>query len=174
MALPVARQEHQFRLSKDSLNELFRRPAKWGLDLGLADLPGADGTVQQLKALFGDEDFHILAVSAIKDQGIDALVECIQELREKSFDNGNYQTKRLHLCRQELLSLLREKVFAKLATKIADGSFEAQVKRIAQGETDPYSAADRLARRIDTTRLCHNQRNISPQRRKVYRDRSIS
>ncbi|HXV84308.1 MAG TPA: methylmalonyl Co-A mutase-associated GTPase MeaB [Candidatus Binatia bacterium] len=139
-----------------------------------ADLPGADETVQQLKALFGEEDFHILAASAIKDRGIDALVDRIQELREKSFDNGNYQTKRLHLCRQELLSLLREKVFAKLARKIADGSFEAQVKRIAEGEIDPYSAADKLARRINTTRLYHNQSNISPQRRRVHRDRSIS
>lgn len=114
-----------------------------------ADLSGADETVQQLKALFGDEDFHLLAASAIKDRGIDALVDRIEELREKSFDEGNYQTKRLHLCRQELLSLLREKVFAKLAKKIANGSFETHVQRIAAGKIDPYSAADKLARHID-------------------------
>ena len=114
-----------------------------------ADLPGADETVQQLKALFRDDNFPVLATSAIKDQGIDVLVDCVVELREKNFDNGKYQTKRLHLYRQELLSLLRDKILAKLAKKIADGSFETQVQQIAAGKIDPYSAADKLARHLD-------------------------
>jgi LAO/AO transport system kinase len=114
-----------------------------------ADLFGADETVQQLKALFADEDFHILATSAIKDQGIDSLVERIEEHRKKSLANGKYQKKRLSLSRQELLSLLREKVFAEFAKKIGDDSLEAQVKLIAERQTDPYSAAEKLARRID-------------------------
>jgi len=114
-----------------------------------ADLFGADETVQQLKGLFADEDFHILATSAIKDQGIDSLVERIEEHRKKSLANGKYQKKRLSLSRQELLSLLREKVFAEFAKKIGDDSLEAQVKLIAERQTDPYSAAEKLARRID-------------------------
>ena len=114
-----------------------------------ADLSGADETVQQLTALFADEDFLILATSAIKDQGIDLLVDRIEEHRKKSLGNGEYRKKRLNLCRQELLSLLREKVFAELAKKIDNDSLEAQVKLIAERQIDPYSAADRLARRID-------------------------
>jgi LAO/AO transport system kinase len=114
-----------------------------------ADLSGADETVQQLKALFGDEDFNIVSTSAIQSEGVALLVACIEKHRSESLDNGKYQSKRLHLCRQELLSLLRERVFARLAKKIADGSFETQVKRIAEGQLDPYSAADKLARRID-------------------------
>jgi LAO/AO transport system kinase len=114
-----------------------------------ADLSGADETLQQLKALFADEDFHILATSATKDQGIDSLVDRIEEHRKKSLDNGKYQSRRLSLSRQELLSLLREKVFAALAKKIGADSFEAQVKLIAERQTDPYSAVDKLARRID-------------------------
>jgi LAO/AO transport system kinase len=114
-----------------------------------ADLSGADETVQQLKALFANEDFHILATSAIKDQGIDSLVDRIEEHRKKSLDNGKYQRRRLSLSRQELLSLLREKVFAELAKKIGDDSLEAQVKLIAERQIDPYSAVDKLARRID-------------------------
>lgn len=114
-----------------------------------ADLSGADETVQQLKALFPDEDFHIIATSASKDQGIDSLVDRIEKHRSESFDNGKYQRKRLNLCRQELLSLLQEKVFAKLAKKIADDSFETQVKLIAERQIDPYSAVDKLARRVD-------------------------
>jgi LAO/AO transport system kinase len=114
-----------------------------------ADLSGADETVQQLKALFADEDFHLLAVSAIKDQGIDLLVDRIEEHRKKSLDNGKYQRRQLSLSRQELLSLLREKVFAELAKKIGDDSLGAQVKLIAERQIDPYSAVDKLARCID-------------------------
>jgi LAO/AO transport system kinase len=113
-----------------------------------ADLPGADETVQQLKAFFADEDFHILAASAIKDQAIDALVDRIEEHRKESLDNGKYQKKRLNLCRQELLCLLRERVFSEVAKKIGDDSLEAQVKLIAERQIDPYSAVDRLATRI--------------------------
>ena len=114
-----------------------------------ADLSGADETVQQLTALFADEDFLILATSAIKDQGIDLLVDRIEEHRKKSLGNDKYRKKRLNLCRQELLSLLREKVFAELAKKIDNDLLEAQVKLIAERQIDPYSAADRLAKRID-------------------------
>jgi LAO/AO transport system kinase len=114
-----------------------------------ADLSGADETVEQLKALFADEDFHIITTSAIKDQGIDSLVDRIEEHRKKSLDNGKYQRRQLSLSRQELLSLLREKVFAELAKKIGDDSLEAQVKLIAERQIDPYSAVDKLARCID-------------------------
>ncbi|HEY6367741.1 MAG TPA: methylmalonyl Co-A mutase-associated GTPase MeaB [Candidatus Binatia bacterium] len=114
-----------------------------------ADLSGADETVQQLKAWFADEDFHIMATSAIKDEGIDLLVDRIEEHRKKSLDNGKYQRRRLSLSRQELLSLLREKVFAELAKKIGDDSLEAQVRLIAERQIDPYSAVDKLARCID-------------------------
>jgi len=123
-----------------------------------ADLSGAEETVQQLKALFADEDFHILAASAINDQGIDSLVDRIEEHRKKSLDNGKYQRRRLSLSRQELLSLLREKVFAKLEKKISDDSLEAQVKLIAERRTDPYSAVDKLAKRIDLSRISHAPR----------------
>jgi LAO/AO transport system kinase len=113
-----------------------------------ADLSGADETVQQVKALYADEDFDTLTTSAIKDQGIDALVDRIEEHRKKSHDNGKYQRRRLSLSRQELLSLLREKVFAELAKKIGNDSLEAQVKLIAERQIDPYSAVDKLARRV--------------------------
>jgi LAO/AO transport system kinase len=117
-----------------------------------ADLSGADETVQQLKALFADEGFPIIATSAIKDQGIDSLVDRIEEHRKKSLDNGKYQGRRLSLSRQELLSLLREKVFAELEKKITDDSLETQVKLVAERRLDPYSAVDQMAKRIGKKR----------------------
>src|SRR5438093_1510638 len=49
---------------------------------------------------------------------------------------------------QELLCMLREKVFAELTKKIADDSLETQVKLIAERQIDPYSAVDQMAKRI--------------------------
>jgi LAO/AO transport system kinase len=113
-----------------------------------ADLPGADETVQQLKTLFADEDFHIVSTSAIKNQGLHSLVERIEEHRSASFENGKYERKRLNLCRQELLSLFQQKIFAKLTKKLADDSLEAKIKLVAERKIDPYSAADELAKQI--------------------------
>jgi LAO/AO transport system kinase len=113
-----------------------------------ADLSGADETVQQLKALFADEDFHIASTSAIKNQGLHSLVERIEEHRSASFENGKYERKRLNLCRQELLSLFQQKIFAGLAKKLADDSLEAKIKLVAERKIDPYSAADDLAKQI--------------------------
>jgi len=39
-------------------------------------------------------------------------------------------------------------VFAELAKKIADDSLETQVKLIAERQIDPYSAVDKMAKRI--------------------------
>ena len=113
-----------------------------------ADLSGADETVQQLRALFADEDFQIVSTSAIKNQGIDWLVERIEEQRSASFDNGKHDRKRLDFCRQELLSLLRQKVFAKVVKKLDGDSLQAQIKLVADRRIDPYSAADEIARQI--------------------------
>lgn len=113
-----------------------------------ADFSGADETVQQLKALFRDSDIFIVPTSALKNEGIHALADSIEECRTKSLRNGNYQKQRLNLCRQELLSLLREKVFAELAKKIGDDSFERQVKLIAEREIDPYTAVEAIAKKV--------------------------
>jgi GTPase len=75
-------------------------------------------------------------------------VERIEEHRKASLENGKYERKRLNLCRQELLSLLRQKIFAELAKKIADDSLEAKIKLVAERQIDPYSAADDLAKQI--------------------------
>jgi LAO/AO transport system kinase len=113
-----------------------------------ADLSGAEETVQQLKALFADEDFPIVATSASNNQGVDLLVERIEEQRSASFENGKYERKRLNLCRQELLSLLRQRIFAELAKKVADDSLETQIKRVAERKIDPYSAVAAIAKKI--------------------------
>jgi LAO/AO transport system kinase len=118
------------------------------LAVNKTDLAGAEEMVQQLKAWFGDEDFRIVSASALKNEGIHLLVDSIEALQTKRLSNGDHQRNRLNFSRQEVLSLLRERVFDGVLKKIGDDSFERQVKRIAKREIDPYTAAEAIAKKI--------------------------
>ena len=111
-----------------------------------ADLPGAEMTLQQLKALFSD--FDILPTSALSDDGTRRLVDVIETHRINSLGNGHHQRKQLSLCREELLALLRQRILAQLTKRIDDRILDERVKRIAERRGDPYSEAEEIARRL--------------------------
>jgi len=111
-----------------------------------ADLPGTDVTVQQLKALFSDLD--VLSASALNNDGIRGVVDAIEKHRLNSVGNGRYQSKRLSLCREELLGLLRQRLMGRLTRRIDSHALEERIKRIAERRLDPYSAADEIASRL--------------------------
>lgn len=111
------------------------------------DLPGAEQTVEQLKALFGDGNIPVVPTSAVKNEGIDLLVKYINEHRVKSLGNGSHWSKHVQLCRQELLALLHERVFTDLAKKIGDETLDKQAEQIAEGRIDPYSVVEQLAKK---------------------------
>lgn len=111
-----------------------------------ADLPGADVTVHQLKDLFSDLD--VLSASALNNDGIQGVVDGIEKHRLNSVSNGRYHSKRLSLCREELLFLLRQRLMGRLTRRIEGHALEERVKRIAERRVDPYSAADEIASRL--------------------------
>jgi LAO/AO transport system kinase len=111
-----------------------------------ADLPGAEMTLQQLKAVFSD--FDILATSALGDDGTRSLVEVIERHRFESGGNGHHFRKQLTLCREELLALLRQRILAQLTKRIDDRMLDDRVKRIAERRVDPYSEAEEIAKRL--------------------------
>jgi len=111
-----------------------------------ADLPGADVTVQQLKAIFSD--FDILLTSAINHDGVRRLVDDIEKYRLKNLRNGDHHRKRLSLCREELLALLRQRLVIQLTQRIDDHLLDERVQRIAERRVDPYSEVEDLARRL--------------------------
>jgi LAO/AO transport system kinase len=117
------------------------------LAVNKADLPGAQETVGQLKALFGDGDMPIISTSAVTNAGIQSLVECIDEHKAKSIGNGSYRHKHVKLCRRELVALLREQALAQLVKKIGDEALDEQAERMAERRIDPYSAVDELTKR---------------------------
>ena len=112
-----------------------------------SDLPGADVKFEQLKALFADDGISIIAASALRDQGIQSLLDTIDERRTGS-GYGSHQRKRLRLCRQEVLSLLRERLIAILEKRIGGAALDKQIKLVAERRTDPYSAVDELVKKI--------------------------
>ena len=111
-----------------------------------ADLSGADVTVQQLKAIFSD--FDILLTSAINHDGVRRLVDDIEKYRLKNLRNGDHHRKRLSLCREELLALLRQRLVIQLTQRIDDHLLDQRVQRIAERRLDPYSEVEDLARRL--------------------------
>jgi len=111
-----------------------------------ADLPGAEVTLQQLKALFSDLD--ILPTSALSDDGTRRLVGVIETHRINSLGDGHHHSKHLSLCREELLALLRQRILAQLTKRIDDRILDERVKRIAERRGDPYSEAEEIARRL--------------------------
>lgn len=113
-----------------------------------ADLPGADATFERLKALFADGDISIIAASALRNEGIQSLLDSIDKHRTRSLANGSYQTNRLRLCRQEVLSLLGERLIAQWEKRIGGAALDKQIKLVAERRTDPYSAVDELVKKI--------------------------
>jgi LAO/AO transport system kinase len=111
-----------------------------------ADLPGADVTLQDLRALFCE--FDIVATSAMNDNGIAQLVDVIEKHRNQSLDNGQYHRKRLQLCREELLALLRRRIVRQLKNRIDETTLNARAKRIAEGRIDPYTEVQELAKKL--------------------------
>jgi len=111
-----------------------------------ADLPGADVTLQQLRALFGD--FVIHPTSAANDQGIEQLVDVMEKQRSDSLRNGRYHARQLQLCREELLSLLRERMVSQLRKRLDEHTLDAKAKRVAERKVDPYSEVEKLAKTL--------------------------
>jgi LAO/AO transport system kinase len=113
-----------------------------------ADLAGADETLRQLRAVFADSDPLIITTSALKNDGVDLLVDNIERCWKESLRSGSYERKRLGLCRQELLSLLQARVFAQLSEKIGADSLDRTARLIAERRLDPYSAVEQIAKRV--------------------------
>jgi putative protein kinase ArgK-like GTPase of G3E family len=111
-----------------------------------ADLPGADVTFQQLQAIFSDLD--ILLTSAINNDGVRQLVDDIEKHRVKNLRNGDHHRKRLSLCREELLSLLLQRLVTQLTQLIDDRLLDERVKRVAERRVDPYSEVEQMARKL--------------------------
>lgn len=120
--------------------------------LNKADLPEADRAERQLRSMLelsgaSDSLPPIVKTVATKGEGIKELYMVIRAMatpRNKSF----ILHRRRHLTSWLLRELIRERLVAKLLTKVSPAEFEAWVERIMEKKVDPYAAADWLCRRL--------------------------
>lgn len=113
-----------------------------------ADLPGADEMLRQLTALYADSGLPVLKTSAQRNEGIDSLVDGVEKHRERLLASGDHRMRKLNFSRGQLLSLLQDKLLAHALKRIGSHSIDGAVEEIAERRLDPYTAAERMLKKI--------------------------
>jgi LAO/AO transport system kinase len=113
-----------------------------------SDLPGAGEMLQLLKGLYEDGGPRIFSASAITNEGINLVVDRVESYQAELQASGNHRARRLKICRQELVTLLQERIFAAAQRKIDNASMNRLIGQIAERQMDPYTAVERIARKI--------------------------
>jgi LAO/AO transport system kinase len=119
------------------------------LVINKSDLPEAEQTVELARELFADKAM-VFSTSARTGDGIVPLVDAIAQHQTRLRQSGNHIDRNLKISRQQLLGLLQEKLLAKAASKIRETSVDRLVQQMAAREMDPYTAAEKIAKKMRT------------------------
>jgi LAO/AO transport system kinase len=117
-----------------------------------SDLPNADLFYRQLTAIYesfrgtrSDWQVPILKTSGAEQEGIDALVDALDQHRAHIEAAGEREKHRVEQARHQVLALARQRLIDRLlAEHASDGRLEDIVARVAARTLDPHSAADEL------------------------------
>jgi LAO/AO transport system kinase len=121
-----------------------------------ADREGADRTESHLKLMiemdekkYGEGVWQppILRTQALFDKGTEELLEEIDRHGTHLAGSGDGLNKRKRepKVREELAEMLKNRLIEKVSRRLTDtGDFDAAVKAIVEGKTDPYTACDDL------------------------------
>ncbi|MFI5271740.1 MAG: methylmalonyl Co-A mutase-associated GTPase MeaB [Ktedonobacterales bacterium] len=121
-----------------------------------ADRPGADQTAAELRMLLSLDEHRkerewkvpIVKTSAASGQGVaevcDKLAAHLAFLRE----SGQIAVRGARQARSELLALLHQALLAKIETTVSPDEWQRLIAEVVERETDPYTAADAIARQI--------------------------
>jgi len=121
-----------------------------------ADLPKADETAEDIREVLelkkeaeGVWRPPIIKTNALTGEGVEELIEKIQEHREWLKSGPDLEKRRKENIREELLSAVMHKVVEKIySTPGSERDLEEVVHRIMKREIDPYSAADELLKKF--------------------------
>jgi LAO/AO transport system kinase len=114
-----------------------------------ADRDGVAATVHDLQAMLdlaGAPDWYppVLETVATDDRGVDALLDAISDHRGASTASGDLAARREQRIADEVRALVFDQ-FIKRADDFCSGTrFATVVRRVADGESDPYTAATLL------------------------------
>ncbi|WP_224363127.1 methylmalonyl Co-A mutase-associated GTPase MeaB [Hyalangium versicolor] len=92
----------------------------------------------------------ILKVVAAKDQGVDALVEAVEQHRTFLEETGQRKDKERARAAMQFVALLRERLLRGALAKLERerGRLEEVAGRIAERQADPYALAEELASQL--------------------------
>ena len=114
-----------------------------------SDRDGAKKTAREIDAMldYNDSDWRppVTMTVAMKNEGIDTLVETIIEHREYMKSNGLFETRRIDNARNEIVELVKHKVLSHLF----DNAYNEQMigrlsENVVKRTTDPYTACEEI------------------------------
>ncbi|MFW6160681.1 MAG: methylmalonyl Co-A mutase-associated GTPase MeaB [Acidobacteriota bacterium] len=120
--------------------------------LNKADSPDITRTERQLKAMLElglkqTEFPPVIKTIATEDQGISELIQEINRVFNRK-DRTLLESRRKRLIMAMLKDIISESLFRNLSSKIPGGGFDSLIDKIYQRETDPYSVAEELIKKV--------------------------
>ncbi|HLZ62512.1 MAG TPA: methylmalonyl Co-A mutase-associated GTPase MeaB [Ktedonosporobacter sp.] len=121
-----------------------------------ADKAGADQTVAELAMLLSLDPnrrktawrIPILKTSSIKQQGIEQLVDSLQQHHQSLVETGQLEQRAQRQVRSELQTLVLHAVMDALKAEVSEEEWAALIADITKRERDPYTVASELQARI--------------------------
>ncbi len=116
-----------------------------------SDRPGAHNMVAELEAMLQIQTHDrwwtvpVLATEAVNDVGIEELGRHIEAHRHSLQETGRLAERRREQRKREFLETIEQGITGSLTRQIeADSELTAYIERVAEGEVDPYSAAQEV------------------------------
>lgn len=119
-----------------------------------ADRDGAQKTAREIRMMleFNESEWNppVNMAIAVENQGIKELFDSILEHREYMTGSGKGHIRRVENRKNELLTLVKERMARKLFEKTYNGEvIDTLSQKVAKKETDPYSAAEIILEKIN-------------------------
>jgi LAO/AO transport system kinase len=114
------------------------------------DRPGADEAVKDLKQMLNlgtprtSWRTPVLQTSATSGAGVQELMDAIKQHRAWAEDSGDARRRNVEAMRNEILTLMQERVLRDLANRLDKGTVDEVVRRVVDKALDPYGAVDVL------------------------------
>jgi len=116
-----------------------------------ADLPETERMEIQLNALLSlssNKNIPIIKTVAINGEGVDELVKTIDQMTYQSDRLKTIEKRRKEFAKWLLFEHLKEILSSRVTKGITEEEMEKIIERIYSKESDPYSMAEELAKRV--------------------------
>ncbi len=117
------------------------------------DRDGAEKTAREIKAMLdfnGDAAWRpqVILTAAQENKGVDDVMDAIGRHMEYIKDSGVFINKRKEHIRDEIMDLAAQSIMCDIMNGLSKEELSNIVDKVANGETDPYTASDRILKTI--------------------------